>query len=310
MNKELDLLRRYRIGVLAGGPSSEREISLKSGKAVFDALRGMDLEAKFLDVTEEDFCSLVDRSGINVAFIALHGRFGEDGTVQRMLGRRNIPYTGSGPEASHLALDKLASKKRFRDHGLRVPEYSVVNGKEDVSGLDIHFPCVVKPRYEGSSIGLSVVPSADHIREAIDKAAEFSEEIIIERFVPGREMTVGVLDDRPLPVIEIIAADGVYDFGAKYHSNDTEYIVPARLSGADRLKAQEAGAKAHAVLGCEGFSRVDMRLSEEGEIFILEVNTIPGLTERSLLPMAAKKAGLDFSQLCVKMLCGALGKIK
>jgi D-alanine-D-alanine ligase len=310
MNKEIDMLKKYKIGVLAGGPSSEREISLKSGKAVFDALKNMDLEAEFLDVKEKDFPVLIDRWDIEVVFIALHGRFGEDGTVQRMLEGRNIPYTGSGPEASRLALDKLASKERFQDHGLRVPEYRVVMLQEDISRLDVCFPCVIKPRYEGSSIGLSVVFSREHVRDAINKAAEFSKEIIVEKFVPGREITVGVLGDRPLPVIEIIAAGGVYDFGAKYQADDTEYIVPARLKEADYRLAQEMGIKAHAALGCEGFSRVDMRLSDEGEIFVLEVNTIPGLTERSLLPMAAKEMGLDFSQLCVKMLCSALFKTR
>ena len=308
MNEEIDLLKKYRIGVLAGGSSSEREISLKSGRSVFDALRSIGLKVKFLDVREEDFSAFLDHADIDAAFIALHGRFGEDGTVQKILGQKNILYTGSDPEASHLALDKLASKKRFEDHGLCVPEYGVVSGKEDVSRLNICFPCVVKPRYEGSSIGLSVVRSGDHIREAINKAAEFSEEIIVEKFVPGREITVGVLDNRPLPVVEIITADGVYDFGAKYQSDDTEYVVPARLNETDYLRAQEAGMKAHAALGCKGFSRVDMRLSDEGEIFVLEVNTIPGLTERSLLPMAAKQTGLDFPKLCVKMLCGALLK--
>ncbi|MFH1552617.1 MAG: D-alanine--D-alanine ligase [Candidatus Omnitrophota bacterium] len=308
MDKELDMLKKYKIGVLAGGSSSEREISLKSGKAVFGALQGKGLNTVFIDVEEDNFSSLVDRPGIDVAFIALHGKFGEDGTVQRILDERSVPYTGSGPEPSRLALDKEASKKIFEDEGLCVPEYRVVRAGEDVSRLDITFPCVVKPRYEGSSIGLSIVPSRDLMRGAIDRAARFGERIIIEKFVFGREITVGVLNDRALPVVEIIAAGGVYDFSAKYYSDDTEYVVPAKLDKDEYLRAQETGLKAHRALGCEGFSRVDLRLSDRGDIFVLEVNTIPGLTERSLLPMAAKAEGVDFSELCVKMLLGAISK--
>ncbi len=308
MDNTIDLLRKYKIGVLAGGSSSEREISLASGEAVFNALTGAGLDAVFVDVKEGEFHSLIDRAGIDLAFIALHGRFGEDGTVQRMLGQRGIPYTGSGPGASALAMDKLASRKRFEDGGLRVPECGVVRAGENCSCPDLGFPCVVKPAREGSSVGLSVVSSRDGMAEAIGKAGEYGEEVIVEKFVSGREITVGVLSGRALPVVEIIPAGGVYDFRAKYRSADTEYVVPANLSETDSRLAHEAGLRAHAALGCEGFSRVDMRLSDDGEVFVLEVNTIPGFTERSLLPMAAKAAGLDFSLLCVTMLFGALLK--
>ena len=307
-SEELKMFEKYRIGVLAGGPSSEREISLKSGKAVFKALHGAGLDAVFMDVNEEGFVRAIDRSGIDVAFITLHGRFGEDGTAQKILEKRNIRYTGSGPVSSALALDKLASKKRFEKEGLKIPGFCAVKAGEDISRLDIRFPCVVKPRCEGSSIGLSVVHSEDLILKAVKEAAEFGENVLIEDFVIGREITVGVLDDRALPVVEIIPADGVYDFEAKYRSTATRYMTPADLEGEQYARVQEAGLKAHRALGCESFSRVDLMLSEEGEIFVLEVNTIPGLTERSLLPMAAKAAGLDFLQLCVKMLCGALSK--
>lgn len=301
-------LKKYRIGVLAGGPSNEREISLKSGKTVFKALSEAGLNVAFIDVKEDDFSFLIRRSGIDMAFIALHGRFGEDGEVQSVLQGENIPYTGSGPESSHIALDKVASKKRFGEEGLNIPEYTVLRAGDDISEMDIRYPCVVKPRREGSSIGLSIVSSVEHIREAVKKAFRYGGESIIERFVPGREITVGVIDDEPLPVVEIVASNGVYDYSAKYHSGDTEYIVPAELTGPEYADAQRTGLRAHKALGCEDFSRVDMRLSEKGRIFVLEVNTIPGLTERSLLPMAAKAAGMDFFELCVKMLHGALKK--
>jgi D-alanine-D-alanine ligase len=306
MDKQIDLLKRYRIGVLAGGSSSEREISIKSGKAVFKALQGLDLNTVFINVNEDVFSSLVDAAGINLAFIALHGRFGEDGTVQRILESKDIPYTGSDSRSSHLALDKIASRERFADQNLRTPACVVVQRGENIAQLNIAYPCVVKPRYEGSSIGLSVVRSGDHIEKAVNEAFKFGKEAIIEDYIPGRELTVGILEAGPLPVVEIVAADGIYDFDAKYRSEGTKYIVPAELDDEIYKQAQQTGLKAHKALGCRGFSRVDMRLSDKRQLFVLEVNTIPGLTERSLLPIAAKKANMDFSQLCIKMLWGAL----
>ncbi|MDP8298991.1 MAG: D-alanine--D-alanine ligase [Candidatus Tantalella remota] len=304
---DIDKLKQYKIGILAGGPSSEREISLKSGRTVQGALEGAGFDPVFIEVNEDPFMRVVEEAGIDVVFIALHGRFGEDGTVQRMLEDEGVPYTGSGPEASHLALDKLASKKLFEEKGLNIPGYKVAKRDHPVP-VEAAVPCVVKPRFEGSSVGLSVVEKKSLLDEAVSIAAEFDEDIIIEEFIPGREITVGVLDGKALPVVEILPAEGIYDFEAKYHSRDTKYVVPAELESEAYLKAQDAGLKAHNVLGCEDFSRVDMRLSEDGKVYVLEVNTIPGLTERSLLPMAAGAAGVDFLGLCVKMLLGALAR--
>lgn len=301
-----DFLSKYKIGVLAGGASSEREVSLKSGRAVFNALKNKGLNAIFIDVNEENISGVIDCHGIDIAFIALHGKFGEDGIVQNMLHQKNIPYTGSGAESSHLALDKMESKMRFQEEGLLVPAHKIVYGDENTSHSDILFPCVVKPRYEGSSIGLSIVRSSEYFSDAVRSAAKFSKEIIVEEFVPGREMTVGILEDKPLPIVEIVTEHGVYDFNAKYHSDKTRYIVPAQVNEDCYKKMQEEALRAHNSLGCRDFSRVDLRLSNDDKIFILEVNTIPGLTERSLLPMAAKAAGIDFFELCVKMLYGAL----
>ncbi len=302
MKVNLDKLRKYKIGVLAGGFSSERDISLKSGKAVFDALLSGGLDAVFIDIKKPS----LDGVDIDAAFIALHGKFGEDGTVQKMLADRRIPYTGSGPEASRVALDKVESKNKFKAAGLRVADHVVLRkgSKRDEDGL--WFPCVVKPRYEGSSVGLSVVKDRKDLEKAVGEAFLYGEDILIEKFIPGKELTVGILEERPLPVVEIVAAGGVYDFVAKYKAGDTRYIVPAELDEDTYRRAQNAGIKAHEALGCRGLSRVDMRLGDDGELYVLEVNTIPGMTERSLLPMAARAAGLDFTELCFRIIESAV----
>lgn len=303
----LEVLKKYRIGVLAGGLSSEREISIKSGKAVFGALEKAGLDAVLIDIKEETV-SFLETIDIDAAFIALHGRFGEDGALQEKLDKRHLPYTGSGPEASRMALDKLASKKRFAEENLRIPEYRVVAAKEEIPYKGLWFPCVVKPQYEGSSIGLSVVWLPDKMPDAIAKARSYGGNTIIEKYIPGREITVGILQDKALPVVEIIPQEGLYDFNAKYEAADTRYVAPAKIAKDVYQKAQEVGLRAHFALCCRGFSRVDMRMDETGELFVLEVNTIPGLTQRSLLPMAAKAAGIDFTALCVQILVDALSK--
>ena len=300
-----------RVGVFAGGPSNEREISLRSGKAVYDALIQEGIEAVFLDV-QDDICDIIKNNNIDVAFIALHGRFGEDGSVQKILEDAHIPYTGSGVEASRLALDKVASKQAFRDNGIPTPDYIVFDrdhfyaegGIE--SAYKIGIPAVVKPQLEGSSIGLSIAKDKNSLKEAIDKAFEYGDKILIEEYVSGRELTVGILDDEPLPAIEIITREGVYDYKAKYNDPQTKYLVPAPLGKEALQKAQALGKRSHTVLGCRSFSRVDMIMDKSGEIFVLEVNTIPGMTERSLLPKAAGAAGVTFNKLCTKFIENAL----
>ena len=300
----IDLLKQRRIGVLAGGCSSERDISIQSGKAVFDALRKAGFDAVFIDIRAES-ASFLEGNDIDVAFIALHGRFGEDGTVQQILSLNRVPYTGSGPEASRAALDKVESKKRFAEKGLKVPGYRVVSGEGEIPYDDIKFPCVVKPRYEGSSIGLSIVSAPEDLSGAMDKAGPQAGGVIIEEYIAGRELTVGILQDEAQPVVEIIPGQGVYDFTAKYEDAGTRYVVPARIDEHVYKKAQEIGSAAHSALGCRGFSRVDMRMDPGGGLFVLEVNTIPGLTRRSLLPMAVAAAGMDFTELCVRILLNA-----
>jgi len=292
-----------KIGVLAGGPSNERDISLRSGKAVYEALANRGYDVILLDV-KNDICDIINRNAVDVAFIALHGRFGEDGTVQRMLEGLNIPYTGSGAEASKLALDKIATKDVFQKCGIPVPEYVVFEKGDFAAKACRHmgWPVVVKPQFEGSSIGLSIVSDESSLKIAVNKALEYGDRVLVEKYVNGRELTVGILGDKTLPVIEIVTSQGVYDYEAKYKDPATRYLVPAPIEEKSAKFAGELGKKSHMSLGCRSFSRVDMMLDKEGRIFVLEVNTIPGMTERSLLPKAAAAAGIDFGTLCIKLL--------
>lgn len=289
--------------MLAGGPSSEREISLRSGKAVHSALLSEGLDAVLLDI-EDDIRDVINKNVIDVAFIALHGRFGEDGTVQKMLEDAHIPYTGSRVEASKLALDKIASKEVFIKNNIPVPGYIVFEkGQFIIDDADrIGYPLVVKPQFEGSSIGLSIVKEKGLLKDALDTAFQYGNKVILEEYIYGREFTVGIIDDKALPVIEIVTRNNVYDYEAKYKNADTQYLVPAPIDKAVSEKVASLGLAAHKALGCTSFSRVDMMMKKDGKIFVLEVNTIPGMTERSLLPKAAMAMGLRFNELCVKIL--------
>jgi len=315
-NKELG-----RIGVLAGGPSNERPISLESGAAVLNALKDIGVEAIFIDIKKELTKEDIKGLGIDVAFIALHGRFGEDGTIQRMLEDCSIPYTGSGPLASGLALDKIASRELFIKNGIDVPRYIVLNKAFDYTpacrqaGIFkkitqvFNFPIVVKPQFEGSSIGISIVKDKSGLPEAVNIAFGYGDKILVEEYIKGRELTVGILDDEPLPVIEILVKEQFYDFNAKYQSSETEYIVPAKIGESIYKRAQQTGRLAHLALGCEIFSRVDMMWDEERDrLVVLEVNSIPGFTSRSLLPKAAAYAGINFTKLCLKIVESAVSK--
>ena len=307
-NKNMVNYHKGKIGVLMGGPSEEREISLKSGKAVYQTLKEAGLDVLPIIIEngniEENIQKIKDAK-IDVAFIALHGRFGEDGTIQSILDSLNIPYTGSGVLASKLALDKVSSHGRFLKAGLNVPSYTVVDkeqfDKDSFFKKELNFPLVIKPASQGSSIGLSIVEERQDLSKAIESAFGFDEKIIIEEYIKGRELTVGILDDKALPVIEIIPHRKFFDYTAKYTAGLTEYIVPASIDEILTEKVKNAGVAAHNTLGCFGFSRVDMILKDD-LVYVLEVNTIPGLTETSLLPKAAKAAGIDFLQLCLKII--------
>lgn len=304
-----------RIGVLMGGPSSEREISLKSGKAVFEAFKQLGFDAVEIDIKTDDAeenIGLIKSHDLNCAFLALHGRFGEDGQIQRILESADIPYTGSGVEASKLAMDKVLSRKIFETNGLAVPRYKVFEKKSFLACWSNHlsFPLVIKPATHGSSIGLSIIDREEDLVKAVDLAFSFDERIIIEEYIKGRELTVGILEERALPVIEIIPKRAFFDFEAKYQAGLTEYVVPAQLKEEISEKTKQAALSAHKLLGCSGCSRVDLILNQDEIPFILEVNTIPGLTSTSLLPKAARCVGIEFGDLCLKLVQLAYEKRK
>lgn len=293
-------LREKRIGVLMGGLSAEREVSLKTGGAILKALRKRGYRAGKVDVGR-DIARDLRRRRIEIAFVALHGRGGEDGTIQGLLESMTIPYTGSGVLASAMAMDKKISKWIFASQGLPTAPFTVLSekppsgGRWPISGLKP--PVVVKPTCEGSTIGVSLVKKAGDLRAALNRAFRCGPEVMVEAYIPGRELTVGVLGDRALPVVEISAAGGFYDYKAKYDSGTTVYEVPASLPASLAARLQKMAVKAHAALGCRGGTRVDFRLTPEKRPFMLEVNTIPGMTETSLLPKAAREAGMEFEDL-------------
>ncbi len=293
------------VGVLLGGPSAEREISLKSGRAVSRALR----EAGYsvVEIGEEgDIGAGIRSHPLAAAFISLHGRFGEDGTVQGMLEEMNIPYTGSGVEASRRAMNKAAARRLFERAGLPVPPGRVYGPGSGPRNSPFPLPVVVKPAREGSSIGLSLARTPDEFRAAVARAREHDREILVEEYIPGRELTVGVLDDRPLPLVGIRPGNQFFDFEAKYVPGKSRFEVPAHLPDPQYREIQRLGLAAHRVLGCFSYSRADIILGPGGRPFLLEVNTIPGFTATSLLPQAAAAAGIDFTSLCRRLLAAAL----
>lgn len=296
-----------RVGVLKGGISGEREVSLKSGEAVARSLREGGYQVEEVDLGFSMVEQLVALKGrIDVAFVALHGRFGEDGTVQGVLELLGIPYTGSGVLASALAMDKRMSKAVFRSSGIPVAEDVVVSAAEvEATGLrrvaegvavDLGFPCMVKPNREGSTLGSARADNTEELEKAIRGALAFDDLLLVERYIRGRELTVGLLGEEPeaLPVLEVIASKGIYDYQCKYTKGMTEYIVPAPIPGALAEELRRLAVRAHRALGCEGVSRVDFMVDDKARIYCLEINTIPGMTELSLVPKAAAAAGYSF----------------
>jgi len=297
-------MKSKKIGVLMGGLSAEREVSLKSGAAVHQALLSLGYHAVAIDMGR-DLAAVLVQEKIEAVFIALHGRYGEDGCVQGLLELLQIPYTGSGVLASALAMHKLYSKQTFTSAGiLTAPFHHFRRGQQVGTGdLDFGLPLVVKPVQEGSSVGVSIVREEGQLEAALASAFRHDSEILVEKYIKGQEVQVGILDDRPIGAIEIVPKNEFYDFEAKYTDGMAEHIFPARLKPALYEKAQQIGLAAHQALGCSGYSRVDLLVTDTGESYVLEVNTLPGMTALSLLPeIAAKGAGLPFEALVERII--------
>ncbi len=298
---------------MMGGLSREREISLKTGKAILKALVNRGYSACPIDVSQ-DIAERLVKERIECAFIALHGRFGEDGTIQGMLELMRIPYTGSGVLASALAMHKVMAKKVFVYENIPTPRFIALRReeieKDSKEVFSFPLPMVVKPAREGSTIGTSIVRTERGILSALKEAGKYDDEILIEEFMKGKEITVGILGEIPLPIIEIVPKSGFYDFHSKYTKGETEYIIPAKIPREKYLYAQEVSLKAFRSLGCSGFGRVDLMTDEEGSPFVIDVNTVPGMTETSLLPKAASYAGISFEELVERILLGASLKLE
>ena len=297
-----------RVAVLLGGPSAEREISLLSGNAVLKALRERGVDAHPFDPAQRNLLELA-REGFARVFIALHGRFGEDGTVQGALETLHIPYTGSGVMASALAMDKWRTKLVWLASGIPTPGYRVVNAATDWIRVvaELGLPLIVKPAREGSTIGITKVSAVDHeeMRLAYEAAAVHDDLVLVEEFVAGVELTASIVNGRALPLIRIEAPQGNYDYHNKYFSDDTKYFCPSGIPAAKEREIRTQSVAAFDVVGCSGWGRLDLILRDDGTFSFLEVNTSPGMTGHSLVPMAAKQDGTSFPDLCVEILRGA-----
>ena len=305
-----DINKKFNdIAVLMGGESEERDISLISGNTVMDALkkRGYNATACVIDSDDEAILGeKISELKPEAVFIAMHGGAGEDGRIQNILEKLRVPYTGSGPKASLNAMNKLKSKEIFINNGILTADYIVVDRADHELLLSFdNLPCVVKPVSQGSSVGLSIIKLKSELSNAVKEALKHDIQVMIANYISGKEVTVGILNNEPLPVLEIIPHRNFYDFQAKYDDELTKYIVPAELDDDLSRKTQVMAKRAHDALGCDYFSRVDLRISTDGKPYVLEVNTIPGLTSHSLLPKAALEAGYDFYDLCEKILNSA-----
>lgn len=295
------LQRVGRVAVLAGGRSAERAISLKSGNAVHSALRELGVIAELVDPADTPIETLVRFDRV---FIALHGRGGEDGVMQGVLEHLGVPYTGSGVMASAIGMDKVRSKLLWRGAGLPTPDFRVV-GAEGIEGApDVPVPVIVKPSREGSSIGMRKVEDPAALESAIAEARTFDEEVLVEQWVDGGEYTVAILNDQALPVIRLETPNTFYDFEAKYESDSTRYLCPCGLEPEEEERMQMLALRAFRLLGCRGWGRVDLMRDGQGHFQLLEVNTIPGMTDHSLVPMAAAARDMGFAELVAEILLG------
>jgi len=321
MNRDYDQVGG-KVGVLYGGLSAEREISLLSGQGVHAALCEAGVDAHLFDMGQRPLADLL-AAGFDRVFIALHGRHGEDGTLQGMLEMMGLPYTGSGPLACAVAMDKIMAKKIWLQAGLPTPEYVVLSSAADHEEIlqtlpdALGLPLIIKPAQEGSTLGLTKVTHADQLPAACQLAARYTQAggpVLAERFIAGRELTVPVLGKgaraNALPIVEILAPEGNYDYQSKYFSDDTRYECPAKLDMELALRVSELAREAYQELGCEGWARADIMLDADNRPWLLEMNASPGMTEHSLVPMAARAVGLSYGELCLTILNSACCKIE
>lgn len=303
-----------KVGVLYGGRSAEREVSLMSGAGVHAALRSLGVNAYLFDTGQSSLAALAAQQFDRV-FIALHGRYGEDGTLQGALEMLGIPYTGSGPMASSLAMDKVMTKRVWLEAGLPTPGYRALTEVSEVTAAAkaLGLPLMMKAPHEGSTLGIVKASVVSELAQAYQAAAQYDDVVLAEQFVAGRELTVAILgrgqDARALPVIEIVAPEGNYDYQHKYFSDDTQYLCPAPLEPALATEISEISVKAYRALGCEGWGRADLMLDRNNRPWLLEMNTSPGMTGHSLVPMAAKALGMSYPELCMQILKDARCKI-
>jgi D-alanine-D-alanine ligase len=298
----MNTLTGKKIAVLMGGPGSERDVSLATARGVGKALRSLGAEVVEIDVHDENFEL---PGGVDLAFLTIHGTFGEDGQLQRILERRGVAYTGDGVEGSATAFDKIRSKEKFREHGVTTPYWQIVTvGQRPI----IPIPFVIKPPRQGSTVGVYIVKNEAEIDSAMAEAARYDRELLVEKFVPGRELTIGILGSQVLPILEIIPKGGFYDFTNKYPflnpkaGGAAEHVCPAKIDPDKTHELQDLALRAYRALGLQVYSRVDVLLPDDEPATVLEVNTIPGMTEASLLPEAAAAAGIGYADLCLRII--------
>lgn len=309
LSEKKNSLKSKTIGVLMGGLSTEREVSLNTGRACSDALQSLGYRVVDIDV-QKDVAQKIAEAGIDVAFIALHGRYGEDGCIQGLLESMMIPYTGSGVLASAMGMNKIVAKRIFEAQGIPTAKDTVLKLEDlkDFHGskdLPFPLPVVVKPSGEGSSVGVSIAHTEEELSKAIDAAKGLKGDILVEQFVKGREIQAAVLDDEALGAIEIVPDSSFYDYRAKYEIHTNKYLFPAPIPADQYEKVCAIALAAHRALGCSGASRSDLLVREDGSMVILELNSLPGMTAASLLPKIAKGRGIEFPQLCERLLLGA-----
>ena len=292
-----------------GGFSTERAVSLKSGQAILESLRRQGYQVIGVDV-DRQIAEKLTHEKIEFVVMALHGRWGEDGTIQGLLEIMGIPYSGSGVMASAVGMNKVMTKRLLESHGLPTPRYQVLDRSSVLAKLPAGFglPVVIKPATQGSTVGVSIVSDDSQMAAACEEAFKYDPQILMEEYISGREIAAGILDYEPLPLVEVIPKEKLYDYKAKYTSGMSAYVVPADMSKEKTEEIQAMVLECHQAIGCEGCTRVDLRLTDEGNPYILEINTVPGMTETSLIPKAALAAGMDYDALVARIVKGILDK--